>query len=145
MRREAVCDRTRFQLSLELDGELSELERLMVDAHVGGCASCHDFALTMTEAVDRIRVLPLEPLARQITLPARRRPAGGVLQLVSVAAAIAVVGLGSSIGFLKADQRPVEKTQTSATANGPTPYVDQVRGELQYLFRNVDRHAWRRV
>ena len=44
----AACDRVRAQISLELDSELSQLERAMVAAHVVRCAGCRAFRTGVT-------------------------------------------------------------------------------------------------
>ena len=38
----SVCARVREQVSLELDGELSQLEQRMLAAHLERCAACAD-------------------------------------------------------------------------------------------------------
>jgi predicted anti-sigma-YlaC factor YlaD len=49
-----LCARARFWVSLRVDGECSELEDALLDAHLGGCADCRAFvaaALASTAAV----------------------------------------------------------------------------------------------
>ena len=42
--RSLLCERARGWVSLSLDGELSEFERALLDAHLGRCAECSVFA-----------------------------------------------------------------------------------------------------
>jgi predicted anti-sigma-YlaC factor YlaD len=38
------CARTRYRVSLRIDGELSQLEAALVDAHLKRCPACTEFA-----------------------------------------------------------------------------------------------------
>jgi predicted anti-sigma-YlaC factor YlaD len=55
LRRSVACDRVREQVSLELDGELSELERRMLAAHIERCSPCAGYAETVTRFTDSSR------------------------------------------------------------------------------------------
>ena len=43
-----LCARARFWASLRVDGELSELEGALLDAHLGRCADCSAYAAGVT-------------------------------------------------------------------------------------------------
>lgn len=38
------CARTRYRVSLRIDGELPQLEAALLDAHLRRCAACTEFA-----------------------------------------------------------------------------------------------------
>ncbi len=93
------CDRAKAWLSLELDGELSELEGLMLEAHLARCAVCRAFAADAAGFTTALRTAELESLERPVSLPARRRTMRRAAQFGAAAALVAAsVGLGSLFG-----------------------------------------------
>ena len=118
-----VCERVRAQVSLELDGELSQLERRMVSAHLSRCAECRIFADGTSSFTRALREAPLERFERPIAVRQLRRPAVLGRFQVGVAAAVAMVavGIASQLGF-GADPR-------AASAGAITQF--QTRAELE--------------
>lgn len=100
--RSVTCDRVRSQISLRLDGELSQLESRMVDAHVLRCAECRAFETGAVLVTEHLRAAPLEPLAQPVLVrrPARTWVARAQL---GMAAALALVFFGAAAQF--ADQQ----------------------------------------
>lgn len=102
-----ICDRVRGQISLELDGELSQLERAMVTSHVRRCPECAAFRAGATSFTHALRTAPLEALERPIEVPLLRRRAFaevrfGAVRVAAAAAGIAVVlslALGGGAGI----------------------------------------------
>jgi predicted anti-sigma-YlaC factor YlaD len=91
----AVCDRARTWAALAPDGELSELERKLLDAHVQRCPACAHFALDVAAIAAELRAAGPEPLARPLSIPIwRRRPVYARVRAVGAAAAVAVMALG---------------------------------------------------
>ena len=105
LRRSVACDRVREQVSLKLDGELSELERRMLAAHLDRCSECARYAETVERFTHSIRETSLEPLERSVvvTLPGRavrgRLHVGGLQVGVAAAAAVAALGLGTNLAL----------------------------------------------
>lgn len=101
-----LCERARAWASLRVDGELSELESALLDAHLGRCAACRSFATGAEGVAAALRSAgvqqptPLVLAAR----PARRTG----LRALQVAAAVAIV---ASAGVLAAFAGP---SQTAA-------------------------------
>src|SRR4051794_19607041 len=60
MVRPPACDRARTWASLRLDGELSELETALLDAHVSRCADCRGAVAGIEAATVAIRTASLE-------------------------------------------------------------------------------------
>ncbi len=88
-----LCDRARSWASLRIDGELSELESALLDAHVGRCASCRTFTQGAEEIAAAVRSMHLELPAPFVIRPQRSAHTG--LRALQVAAAVAlVVGAG---------------------------------------------------
>ena len=99
-RRKTACDRAALWISLELDGEISELERAALAAHLGGCAECSSARAEIAGFTRLMRAAPLEPPrfegASLALLPARvqrvRRAAVFALAAAMVAS-VTVLGL----------------------------------------------------
>jgi anti-sigma factor RsiW len=92
--RSLVCERVRAQISLELDSELSELERRMLDAHLLGCRACSAYSADVTDFTTMLRSAPLEQLTRAIRVYSPRRAALARIH-VGLAAAVAIAAVGS--------------------------------------------------
>ncbi len=90
-----LCERARTWAALAPDGELSELERKLLDAHVQRCAACAHFALDVAAVAAELRAAALQPLPRPLSVPIwRRRPVYARVRAVGAAAAVAVMALG---------------------------------------------------
>ena len=121
--RPLVCERVRGQISVGLDGELSQLERVMIASHVERCASCRAYELEVSAFTCALRELPLEPLARPVVIHRRRRFAGTRLQVVAAAAvaAAALIGAGEAMRGQQLDIEP--------------SFVPERAGEIDYMTR----------
>ncbi len=88
-----LCARARFWASLRVDGELSELEGALLDAHLGRCADCREYAAGVAGVTETLRNAPLVALA-PIVLEAPARPRRIVAGLVAASLVVlaAVVG-----------------------------------------------------
>ena len=96
VRPSVVCERVRAQVSLELDGELSQLERRMMESHLARCPECHAYE---RDAAALTRLLREAPLERPLYPPVVRRPrrVSVARMQVGVAAALAVAVLGVTL------------------------------------------------
>jgi predicted anti-sigma-YlaC factor YlaD len=89
-----LCERARFWASLRLDGELSELEGALLDAHLARCAGCRALADGFAASTTTLRSAPLERVAPvAVDLPRSRR-------LLATVAVAAVLVLGVIAGGL---------------------------------------------
>lgn len=93
------CQRARQYSSLEVDGELSQLERALLLRHLDGCRSCREFDGRLRATTLALRSASAEkpsarfrPPAPFLSFPARRR--------VALAAVAAAAVLGSVVGAL---------------------------------------------
>jgi predicted anti-sigma-YlaC factor YlaD len=115
-----LCDRARAWASLRTDGELSELESALLDAHLGRCDACRTFARGTEEVATALRsarlqkAVPLDPVA---FAPRHVRRTG--IRALQVAAAVAVV---VSAGVVAAISGP----SGSASAAKPISMVASV-------------------
>jgi predicted anti-sigma-YlaC factor YlaD len=84
-----LCERARAWSSLRTDGELSELESALLDAHLGRCDACRGFASGTEVVAGALRAARLERPLPLVLVPRRARHAG--LRALQVAAAVVVV------------------------------------------------------
>jgi anti-sigma factor RsiW len=102
------CARIGELLSLELDGELSELESARLESHLVHCAHCASLKSELTGLTIALRSAPLEQLARPISLPRRTRLSLRPVQIGAAAATVAVAaglaGLGGTVRGHASDQ-----------------------------------------
>jgi anti-sigma factor RsiW len=138
------CRSTRELVSLELDGELSELGRARLETHISACAACRALKVELEGLTLALRSAPLEPLGRPVALPQRVRLFLRPLQVGAAAAAVALVaGLAGVLGTLRAGGpaqrvpsvqtgegldalRAVRRTQLLRTAHQAAPQVVQI-------------------
>jgi anti-sigma factor RsiW len=122
------CDRRRELISSSLDGELSELERAALDAHLASCPSCRAFAASAGETSQLLQAAPLVELDFPVVIPARRLAAAHKLQVAAAAAALVVtVGLSAALGTIGSTSRG------HAAASAATPKLRFPEQELRML------------
>lgn len=114
-----LCERARTWAALAPDGELSELERKLLDAHVQRCAACAYFAVEVAAVASELRAAALQPLPRPLVVPVwRRRPVYASVRAVGAAAAVAVMALGiASRAPLSADRESFDLPRVTNFAN----------------------------
>ncbi len=86
------CARARSAVSLFVDGELSELERAFLAAHLRDCEPCRAFEADVAGLTETLREAPLERPTRPVALPRRRDRSLRRLELGAAAALVALVG-----------------------------------------------------
>ena len=111
----SACEYAREQISLELDGELSELQQVALDGHLTGCASCRAYRAAVAGVSSRLRAAPLEEPEVPFVLPHRSR-IRVPLRTVQAAAAVAVVAV---LGFAGA-----------GLTSGGQPSVSLIAGDI---------------
>jgi len=95
------CEQVRERVSLDLDGELSGFERVLVDRHLASCAGCKAFAAQAGSFTQRLRAAPLVELERPVSVPARRSFRLETMRFAAAAAA-AAAALAVGVGALTA-------------------------------------------
>jgi ferric-dicitrate binding protein FerR (iron transport regulator) len=128
------CERAREWISLQVDGELSEFERIVLEAHVAQCADCRSFRVELRGISRELRHAPLEPIPRAIALPCRRRFAGRTFQFTAASVAAVAVGVGSSLGALSIDR----STGGSFGANVRPAYLDSSDYEMMLIRHSMN-------
>ena len=130
-----LCERARTWAALAPDGELSELERKLLDAHVQRCAACAYFAVEVAAVASELRAAALQPLPRPLVVPIwRRRPVYARVRAVGAAAAVAVMALGvaSRAPLSASDRESFDLPRVTNFAN-KTPVH-----EVELIARRVD-------
>lgn len=130
---DANCARARSWISHEVDGELSQLERLFLAAHLRRCIECSCFAEDVRAFTDLVRAAPLERPQRPLELPARRPARTRVV--VRVALAVALVTVAGALGVL-----------AGSNGDGPGRPATRTVGDVAFVVgQSVDRERPRRV
>src|SRR5881392_2971035 len=97
--RPQMCDRAREWASLRLDGELSELERALLDAHTQNCAACAEYVEDLGEFTTLMRSAELEQLSRPTVLPLRHGFAWATRAFQAGAATAAVLAITAGLAL----------------------------------------------
>jgi predicted anti-sigma-YlaC factor YlaD len=115
------CDQAREYISLALDGELAEVERVRLEAHTASCAECRAYATDVDAVTDELRSAEPELPAHTVVLPRSRRLSVRSFQVGAAAAAVvAIVAAGSvfqGVGSRSANQ-PLHLSQSSLWSAG---------------------------
>jgi anti-sigma factor RsiW len=98
--RTSACERAAQWISLDLDGELSQLERAALGRHLSDCARCRELGADVRAFTTLMREAPLVELGRPVELPparrARTRTAKRVAASLAFAALTAVAVAGAA-------------------------------------------------
>jgi anti-sigma factor RsiW len=97
-----LCARARFWASLRIDGELSELEGALLDAHLARCAECRAVAADFAAETGTLRAARLER-PEPVMLPSRR-PARRLLATALIAAVVVLGAIAG--GLVRGDNSP---------------------------------------
>jgi hypothetical protein len=112
------CERCRGQVSLDLDGGLSELEAAWMRRHLAACADCRAFAADVRGATALLRAAPqLSPAEPVLVAGVRRRSRGVLGAVVGVAATAAVAALALTAGLNVSDRPASGPPQAVAAGN----------------------------
>jgi predicted anti-sigma-YlaC factor YlaD len=134
-----VCERIRAQISLELDGELSELERRMLETHLLRCPACGAYSADVTDFTTMLRNAPLEQMRRAIHVHVSRRAAFARVHIgLAAAVAIAVVGSVLQLGL------PAFERDTTLARPSRFPTLTEGRNEMKQIVadgRDFKRHG----
>jgi anti-sigma factor RsiW len=127
-----VCDRVRAQVSLALDGELSQLEQRMLSSHLLRCPECSAYQSDVESFTRSIRSAPLEQLRRPVVIERRRRYVAVRLRATAAAAAVALValGLGGQLASSEPQNSSLPSFDESRDLNPPRRVLEQEQAIL---------------
>jgi len=115
----ADCERARQWSSIELDGELSTFERVLLRAHLAHCASCRGFREQTSGLTLALRAAPLEQLEQPVQIGRMRRRLRLRVAPAAAAMAVAFVGLGSILATSAVRSSSVGHGEAAAINNAP--------------------------
>ena len=92
-----LCDRARQLASARLDGQLSELESALLDAHLLRCGGCSSFAADVSDIAGALRAAAVERPERPVVVAAPR-PGARRVRLLQTAVAVALVLVAAAVG-----------------------------------------------
>ncbi|MBD0289910.1 MAG: zf-HC2 domain-containing protein [Thermoleophilia bacterium] len=125
-RDERRCDRALQSVSLDLDGELSHLERALLRAHLGRCPACAASAAEMRALAAALRSAPLEKPMRAPAAPRGRRARARAFR-VALAATLAVLAAGLGVVAGSVRDRPAEPPTPTGSEIALLPSSDDAR------------------
>ena len=128
-RRGVLCDRARAWAALAPDGELSEVERKLLAAHLSRCNACEDFSVEVAAVAEALRRERLTPLSHPVSIvPWRRRSGYARIRAVGAVAAVALMAIGvASRAPLPVDERDsFELPRVTNFSNDAQAEMDQI-------------------
>jgi predicted anti-sigma-YlaC factor YlaD len=132
------CARAREWASLRLDGQLSDFEEVLLEAHLARCPDCRAFAATTAALTGTLRAAPLEQPSFTFEAPRRSRARTVGLRAVSAAAAVAVVGLSGLVSLqLSAGRSRPGSTAERKVIGLKERQMDELGGLAQRAHRQI--------
>jgi anti-sigma factor RsiW len=129
-----VCTRVREQVSLELDGELSQLEQRMLAAHLERCPRCAAYAADVRDVTARIRNAPHAVMQRPVVVRRRRSLTTVRLQVgVAAAFALAALGLGTQLAASTESQSSLSRFEGRPALNPSRGVFEQEQAILRVV------------
>jgi predicted anti-sigma-YlaC factor YlaD len=130
---EANCARARAWVSHEVDGEVSQLERVFLATHLRRCGDCARFAEGVRATTQLIRTTPQQSPTGRFELPVRRATRARLAARVALATALVAVAAG--LGVL-----------AGSSGSGPERQATSPVGDVAFVVQqSVDRERPRRV
>jgi anti-sigma factor RsiW len=107
--RTSACERAAQWISLDLDGELSQLERAALGRHLAGCGRCRELSADVRAFTSLMREAPLVELGRPVELPPARRARARTAKRVAASlafAALTAVAVAGAVFFPSGGTNP---------------------------------------
>lgn len=120
------CERAREWSSLQLDGELSELEQALLQKHLATCARCSAFDAGLRASTELVRTAPVARPSVGFELPAPRRAGLPRVRVLAAAGVVMAATLGSIVGSTLDRQAP-NSPKATAQVSFLTRDVSQLR------------------
>jgi len=134
-----LCDRTRNQVSLDLDGELSMLEQVMVSRHLECCPSCRSFSDDVARFTKSLRDAPLERPGRLVFVPRVRRSLVHDGRTVTVRAGATAAGIAAVVMLAFGSNALVGSNSPGRTPTSASAYSESMDYELSLIAQQRDR------
>jgi hypothetical protein len=138
------CDRARGLVSLMLDGEISELERLGLEAHARDCAACAGFQVEAADLAAAVRAAPLDRPCRPLWI-GRARHRHGLGRALLVAASLAAAsGFGAFVAGAGHNPVVIHAPPPLLVAQRPSLARELLLFHTQRQDRPISRARWSR-
>ena len=134
-----LCDRTRSQVSLDLDGELSMLERVMVSRHLERCPSCRSFSDDVARFTKSMRDAPLERPGRLVFVPRLRRSLVHDIRTVTIRAGATAAGIAAVLMLAFGSNALIGSNSLGRTSASASAYSESMDYELSLIAQQRDR------
>ena len=131
------CMRAREDASARLDGELGELDRARLEAHLADCPECAAFAASLDLVARTMRDTALEPAPAALFVPQRRRAVPVPPRFVAAAAATIVVAAAAGSSFFLG-----QVVGAHGAGHGRTVVTAAGRPEPGLVAMVRTRHSW---
>ncbi len=129
-----VCERVREQVSVQLDGELSQLERRMLESHLARCVACAEYAMNVRDFTGQIRSEPLAALGRPVVIRRQRTLTTARLQIgVAAALALAALGLAGQLAAPQLDDSSVPRFDGVPNLSPPASVLEREQAILRVV------------
>jgi anti-sigma factor RsiW len=131
---QTVCARVREQVSLELDGELSQLEARMLETHLDRCPRCAAYAADVRDFTDRMRTAPRALMQRPVVVRRPRRLTAVRLQIGAAAGlALAALGLGAQLAATPEHGSSLARFEGRPSLSPPRAVTEQEQAILRVV------------
>lgn len=131
---QTVCSRVREQVSLELDGELSQLEQRMLHTHLERCTRCAAYATDVRDFTERMRSAPHAFMRRPVVVRRRRALTAVRLQIgVAAAFALAALGLGTQLAASPEQSSSLARFEGQPALSPPRAVLEQEQAILRVV------------
>ena len=136
-----LCERARSWASLRADGELSELESALLDAHVARCSSFRAFARGTEAIAAALRGARTERPAPVAFVPQQARRTGlRALQVVAAVAVVVAAGVVAALSGPSAGTVAAKPVAMVAGAESPDRLRELRRPALVEQGRTIPRN-----
>lgn len=136
----SACELAREQISLHLDGELSELEQLALNGHLAACGRCRAYGVSVAGVSAKLRSAPFEQPGFPVVLPYRPR-VRIPLRAAQVGAAAAVVAIVAFTGAGLTTGGDRSLSLTSNRADAREPLLRPTRGATGLIASRIERRS----
>ena len=110
------CERTRAYVSLDLDRELSEFERVFMTSHLAGCRTCRSYRSELHAIAVLLRTAAAEiPEQKRFSFPARPTRLPRVRLGAAASFAVALLGTASLVAPSVQSQRGSDQQEHPST------------------------------
>jgi anti-sigma factor RsiW len=135
VRASLVCERARAQVSLDLDAELSVLERRMLASHLLRCDECRAYSDQVNGFTRTLREAPLEAPAHPVVVrrPRRRVHVARIQVGVAAVLAVATVGVATQVSDSTGGSSSAPRVESEQNLSPPSRVMEREQAILNVV------------